>query len=101
YFAAKLELRRSLLERHDSAWEQAAEKFGAGSLPKDVSYLITSYLDGVWSEMEWMEHWRNERIETTMAPGRIVQQLMFGRRAHACGDFERAWREVYDQLPQG
>ncbi len=101
YFADDLELRRSLLERHDRAWEQAAERFGVGPMPAGVSHLLTSYLDGAWSKMEWMQEWWYEHLATSAVSWGIVPQVVFGRRAHARGEIERAWHEIRSYLPQG
>ncbi len=101
YFADDLELRRTLLERHDRAWQRAAEKFGAGSMPAGVSHLLTAYLDGAWPEMEWMRDWWHEHMGMSAAPWQSVEQVPFGRRAHARGEFEHAWHEIRQILPQG
>ncbi len=101
YFADDLELRRGLLERHDRAWEQAAERFGVGPMPAGVSNLLTSYLDGAWSKMEWMQEWWHEHMATSAVPWGIVPQVVFARRAHGQGDFKRAWREIDHTLPNG
>ena len=100
YFADDLELRRTLLEQHDRAWEQAAERFGVGPMPAGVSHLLTSYIDGAWSKMEWIQEWWHEHLATSAASWGIVPQVVFGRRAHARGEIERAWHEIRSYLPQ-
>ncbi len=101
YFADDLELRHTLLERHDHAWERAAKKFGADSIPAGVSHLLTAYLDGAWSEMEWMQDWWHEHLSMSAAPWQSVEQVPLGRRAQARGEFEQAWHEIRHILPRG
>ena len=101
YFADDLDLRRTLLKRHDHAWEQAAEKFGAGPMPAGASHLRTAYLDGAWSEMDWMERLVARANGDVCRTWGFEEELVFGRRAHACGDFERAWREIRRVLSHG
>jgi DNA-binding CsgD family transcriptional regulator len=101
YFADDLELRRTLLERHDRAWQRAAEKFGAGPMPAGVSHLLTSYLDGCWSEMDWMKDWWHEHMAPSAVPWQVKEQSLLGRRAHARGEYKRAWHEIRSYLPEG
>ncbi len=101
YFADDMELRRNMLERHDQAWSRAVDKLGIRPMPEGVSHLLTAYLDGAWSEMDWMDGWWHEQMATSTLSWGIVEEVVFARRAHARGEFERAWREIRHVLPQG
>ena len=101
YFADVMELRRNMLERHDQAWSRAVDKLGIGPMPEGVSHLLTAYLDGAWSEMDWMDGWWHEQMATSTLSWGIVEEVVFARRAHARGEFERAWREICHVLSEG
>ena len=101
YFTDDLELRHSLLERHDRAWSRAVDKFGVGPMPDGVSRLLTSYLDGAWSEMDWMDNWWQVRMVESSSSWAVVREVVFASRAHAQGDLERARGEIRRVLPDG
>ena len=101
YFADDRDLRYEVLRRHDSGWERSIEQLAVGPMPDGVSHLLTSYLDGAWSEMDWMTSWWNERMVGSPEPWAIVKEVVFARRAHARGDLGGARRDIRRILPDG